>query len=71
MLKYEVIDRKSSVDNFKKIEIRKKSEQIGLYRSRIDAIKTELNDIAPSLASYNLKLMKLNLALEHHQRLHE
>ena len=62
-------DRNSSINKFKKLQIIKKKEQIVITRIRIDEIKAELFDLTPRLKSYNLKLNKIELNIEHHQRL--
>lgn len=65
------INRLSKMNNFKRFRIKKKKERITMYLKRLKEIKVELFKEKTKVEDFNLKLNRIELNIEHNQRLKE
>lgn len=65
------INRLSKMNNFKRFRIKKKKERITMYLKRLKEIKVELFKEKTKVDDFNLKLNRIELNIEHNQRLKE
>lgn len=65
------MNRLSKMNNFKRFRIKKKKERITMYLKRLKEIKVELFKEKTKVEDFNLKLNRIELNIEHNQRLKE